>query len=193
MKQEIRHLLDNYNWEQGIITLAGYAASLFRLYRISRIRLPANLQPEDIVSEVIDKVYSGERKWDPITDPDLHKYLKSVVKSVISNTSRLDDSKNRQSVEQVHEELQWDDCDIGFEMDYKQLEESVGKALQNKGDLCLVYKALKDGLKPGEISEEYSIEIEIVRNAQKKLNRLLIKMLLTTNNNKETNDRRQKK
>lgn len=173
MDQEILLRLDQHNWEDSIIRLAAYAVSLCRWLPEG---LPGGLEPEDLVMEAIGKVYNGVRKWDPEKDPDLHLYLMSVVKSILYNTLTL--TKNRPgSVMFTDEEIPDPVADPETEMYAHQLDQHIATAMRGDPELCLIYKALKDGMKPAEIAGEYAIEGARVRNAQKRLNRLATKVI----------------
>jgi RNA polymerase sigma factor (sigma-70 family) len=170
MHDEISDLLDRHKWNESIVKLTAYVVSLCWL---KRIILPKGLEAEDIVMEAIEKIYTGERTWDHNNDPDLHRFLMSVVKSILSNkitskearTSVLYDDKEL-SVFQAHDNPE-------AEMYAKQLDKAIGFKLQGDAQLCLVYKAVKDGYNPKEIAEDYAIDIETVRNAKKRLSRLV--------------------
>jgi RNA polymerase sigma factor (sigma-70 family) len=173
MDQKILLRLDRHDWEDSIIRLAAYAVSLCRWLPEG---LPGGLEPEDLVMEAIGKVYNGVRKWDPEKDPDLNLYLMSVVKSILYNTLKL--AKNRiGSVMFTEEEVPDPAADPETEMYADQLDQYIAMAMRGDPELCLVYKALKDGLKPAEIAGEYALEETRVRNAQKRLNRLATKVI----------------
>ena len=57
--------------------------------KVGRLRgtesLPAGKTPEDLVQESVEKVLSGERRWNPRKQPDLLAHLKSVVDSVVNH------------------------------------------------------------------------------------------------------------
>jgi len=174
MDQEIVRRLDQHDWEGSIIKLTAYVITLCRFAGGQDI--PGGIEPEDIVMEAIEKIYTGVRKWDPDKDPDLHLYLKSVVKSILSNRFNLADNRILAGVV-LEDTLTDQTSDPETEIYARQLDKSISMAMRGDTELCLVYKALKDGLRPAQIAEEYAIEINTVRNAQKRLCRLVYKVL----------------
>jgi RNA polymerase sigma factor (sigma-70 family) len=85
---ETRALLEQHHWETTIPRLVKYALDKTRrLYWQGKLGgdLPGGQQAEDLVEEAIEKVRSGERKWNPYDQPDLYEYLRSVIDSLISH------------------------------------------------------------------------------------------------------------
>ncbi|RZJ92656.1 MAG: sigma-70 family RNA polymerase sigma factor [Chryseobacterium sp.] len=171
-KQE---LLDKFDWSKAIIQLAAYAISLNQW---TGNRLPKGLEPEDLVMQAIEKVYSGARDWNPGQDEDLLKYFKSVIKSIFSNETKSKDA------EVGYIDDLGNDFDVGAQNNYdeelycRQLDSSVISSIRADPDLLLVYKGLKDGLSPADIEQEYGLPIKEIRNSQKRLHR---KVLSTIN------------
>lgn len=126
--------------------------------------------------EAIDRVYRQERSWDPEKDPDLLAFLKSVVKSLLSNS--LTSVEGNTLYEEVDAaESVTSGAGQDEELYCEQLDQYILLRLHGDPPLCLVYKALKDGLRPGEIAEEYGLDIREVRNAQKRLHRAVLEVL----------------
>lgn len=174
MNEEIINLLDSHNWSESIIKLTAYVVSLCKL---KNIILPSGLEAEDIVMTAIEKVYKGDRKWNPVTDPDLHRFLLSVVKSIVSNkiTSTVGINEaliNEDGLESVIVTNQ-----VESEIYSRQLDKAITDEMKGDPELCLVYKALKDGFTPGDIAEEYAIDVGTIRNAKKRLNRLVLRVI----------------
>lgn len=170
MDQTKLALLDAHDWEPTITRLTAY---VIMICRFRRYRLPVHLQPEDIVVDAIDKVYSGERNWEPSRDADLGKYMASVVKSMMSNlieskqlpTTDLDSATVAEEVQSYHS------------LEYEDLNKRIVEAVRNEPDLALIFKALKEGFRPREIAEEYHLDIRIVNNAQKRLRTLVTRLI----------------
>lgn len=181
MNEEIIRLLDAHNWKESILKLTAYAVSLCGILN-SAGRLTQGLEPEDLVMEAIEKVYRGDRRWDPEKDPDLHRYLMSVVKSILSNTLTLSETHILSGLLTEKEEALPDVyADPEEELYVRQLDQAITAAMRGDPGLCLVCKALKDGLRPAEIAEEYALDINTVRNAQKRLGRLVDKVIISLN------------
>ena len=174
MNEDIIDLLDKHNWGESILKLTAYAVYL---YGLKTVRLPKGLEPEDLVMDAIEKVYKGIRKWDPEADPDLHQFLMSVVKSILSNETRSADNRVQTGRDYGEAEQQLVSGSAEEELYAKELDQQISAAMRGDPELCLVYKALKDGFRPGEIAEEYALEISTVRNAQKRLSRLVYRVI----------------
>jgi len=170
MNDETLDLLDRHDWSDSIIRLTAYVVSLCRLKRVSLIAGP---EPEDLVMEAIEKVYSGERTWNHQAEPDLYRFLLSVVKSILSNKLTAAENKARDSISETEMDNIPADNNAEAELYARQLDAAISHAMRGDPELCLVYKALKDGCSPKEIAEEYAISIDTVRNAKKRLNRLV--------------------
>lgn len=170
MDQKKLALLDSHDWEPTITRLVAYVVMLCRVHRY---RLPGQMDPEDIVADAIDKVYSGERNWDPDRDENLGKYMASVVKSMVSN---LIESKQLATVDMNSVSI-IDPVASHFEIEYEELNNRIVEAVRMDPELAIVFKALKDGLRPKDISIEYSLDIGIVRNAQKKLRTVVTRLI----------------
>ena len=166
MNGSINTILNEADWRELIPKLAAYAAFLCTIPPYS---LPGGKQYEDIAMEAIEKVYNGVRKWDPLKNPNLLDYLKSVVKSLLSNEKT---SKAAAIMKMIPEDLliKHDDNTID-ELYYREVDKYIITCLQGDAALLLVFKALKDGQSPGQISEEYGMDIKDVRNIQKRLAR----------------------
>lgn len=178
MTSSLSALLEAHDWQATIIKLTAYAVSLC-LYR--KAPLPGGQEPEDLAMEAIDRVFRQERCWDPEKNPDLMNYLKSVVKSLLSNElTSIEGSTRHESVDEAAGILS-DAPTQEDELYYEELDQHILTRLRGDPLLCLVYKALKDGYKPGEISEEYGLDIREVRNAQKRLHRSVVEVLGESN------------
>ncbi|WP_285011102.1 RNA polymerase sigma factor [Pedobacter faecalis] len=173
MNESLLKILDAQDWDNVIIRLTAY---VIQYCKWKRYRLPKGLEAEDIALSAIEKIYSGKRAWDYQKEPDLFNHLQSVANSVIINelksagaseTSTDGIANHYHTVENTQEE----------EMYSKQLDQEIAAAMRGDPTLCLVYKALKDGLKPKDIAEEYAISKPEVQAAQKRLRRLAEKVI----------------
>ena len=167
MDQTKLDLLDSHKWEDTIVLLTAYVINLCKFHRY---RLPAQTEPEDIVMDAIDKVYAEDRNWDPEKDPDLNRFMHSVVKSMLSNTMTARQTVMTELDDSV---VVSNEPDAEYELRFEELNNRISASVSNDSALALVYKALKDGMRPKEITEEYTLEIRIVRNAQKRLRSLV--------------------
>ena len=62
-------------------------------YRTGDDLLPNGDSVESLVNTAIQKLYSGERDWDPIRRPDLLIHLKGVVKSLLWHSVKSSDNR----------------------------------------------------------------------------------------------------
>ncbi|SFP01985.1 DNA-directed RNA polymerase specialized sigma subunit, sigma24 family [Chitinophaga sp. YR627] len=172
MDESIHNLLKGAKWEELIPKLTAYAVYLCTIPPYS---LPGGKQYEDIVMDAIEKVFKGERQWDPLKNLDLSCYLKSVIKSLLSNEKR---SKAAAIMKMIPEDLQVQHDDNTIEELYcREVDKYIISCLEGDAALLLVYKAIKDGQSPKQISEEYGLDIRNVRNIQKRLSRKLPEVL----------------
>lgn len=170
ISEDLFNLLNDQNWDEIIIKLTAYAVWLC-------VMIPTDQDPEDIAMGAITKVYEGQRKWNPDDEPDLLRYLKSVVKSMVNNDITSANSTRRKQVDDISELQVVHHDHMDEELYSRQLNEKILHDMQGDAELCLVYKALKDGYLPGEISAEYGLEIKKVQYAQRRLKRLAIKVI----------------
>jgi hypothetical protein len=173
MDEELLQKLNNQDWDAILLELMAYAVWLCQVKHNKNI--PGSIEPEELVMAVIDKVYAGERKWNPDTDPDLAAYLKSVVKSHLSNKLSTGHPENYEETDENRSDRSWHEREE--ELYFRKLDETVIKLMEGDTGVCLVYKGLKDGLKPEAIADEYGVDIKLVRNAQRRLRTIILKVL----------------
>lgn len=172
MNDELTDLLDRHNWGDSIIKLTAYVVSLCRLQP-----LPSGLEPEDVVMEAIEKVYTGERNWNPQQESDLHRYMLSVVTSIVSNIRTRKESVYTATMNEEELAVVPGYDNVEAELFAKELDDAIAVGLKGDAELCLLYKAIKDGYSMQDISQEYVIDINILYNAKKRLNRLVNKVI----------------
>jgi hypothetical protein len=165
MDERTLQLLDEHDWTKTIFSLTAYVISLCRW---KNIHLPRGTEFDDIAMQSIEKVYTGERQWDPDKNPDLVNYLKSVCRSLVSNELTASGAAvTPLEIESVEEPSA--DSGIEQELYYHQVNEEI--ALQIKDDyICsIIFKGFKDGMTLKEISEDYMIEIDKIRKGRRRL------------------------
>lgn len=174
MNETVHKRLNEYNWNTAIVKLSAYVVWYCKW---KQIRLPAGLEPDDIAMTAIEKVYTGERNWDPVKDPDLFKYLTGTCNSIISNETESPKA-DVESLNNITEQFYPGTDDYKNEELYcEKLDKEIAAAMRGDPECLLVYKALKDGERPREIAEEYVISIESVRLAQKRIRRTAEKVI----------------
>jgi len=88
--KEILDLLIEFPWEEKIPRLLLYASHKAKKKRWRSVfdgHLPEGKECQDVVSHAIEKVLSGERKWNPQEQPDLFRYLTGIIDSDLSHLS----------------------------------------------------------------------------------------------------------
>jgi DNA-directed RNA polymerase specialized sigma24 family protein len=96
--------LDEHPWEETIPRLLRHASSKIRRLRWlgeKNGQPPKGVQPQDVVQEVIEKVFAGTRNWSPAKHPDLLLYLLDVVDSEVSNLATLAENARTQRATDV--------------------------------------------------------------------------------------------
>jgi RNA polymerase sigma factor (sigma-70 family) len=177
MKEDIINILDQQDWDAILIKLMAYSVWLCN---VKYKNLPATIEPKELVMDAVEKVYSGIRNWEPEEELDLLAFLRSVVKSHLSNELRT--GRHTQTFEEVNNKHdEYFTSSLEDKIYYQQLNESILISMRGDPQVCLVYRGLKDGLKPSEIAEEYGVEINLVRNAQKRLRKIVLKILPSMN------------
>lgn len=138
--------------------------------------LPGGHTPEDVVNVAIEKVLSGERRWDPVRHKDLRVHLEWIAKSLISDKG-LAGAKDKSTVSFTDlndtpdpEAPREDDCPLGDEMALRM--EELHKDVDGNQELRDIVAAIELGCdKSGEIAEQTGIKEERVYELRRKLSR----------------------
>src|SRR6266702_1552425 len=89
--KEILNLLAAFPWEENIPRLLFYAShkAKKKCWRsVFNGHLPEGKEVQDVVFHAIEKVLSGERKWNPTEQPDLFSYLMGIIDSDLSHLAK---------------------------------------------------------------------------------------------------------
>lgn len=81
--------VDSAEWERIVLNLASYAAYLLKRLSWHTGAIPMGVEAGDLALMSIEALFDDTRKWNPSSNPDLLKYLKSVVKSKVSHLYEL--------------------------------------------------------------------------------------------------------
>lgn len=76
------------DWERINLDLTRYALSVSRHLRwrtANTMELPGGETVDSVVSKALEKLFSGEREWNPEKDPDLGRYLRNVIDSLLNH------------------------------------------------------------------------------------------------------------
>ena len=174
MNARLLSILDAQDWPSIILKL--YAHSIFRLkwFGIKSDTRLQGRQYKDFAHEAVTLVYEGKRIWDANKEPDIVKYLKSVINSLISNLLKSEEYKRATGADLTDEMNDAMLFDNMLEMRFlnKDTIEQIEETLLEDTDMWLVFTDLAKGMTPQDISEKYSdMDIDKVRNIQKRIKR----------------------
>ncbi len=179
MDPNLRQKLESVDWDEILEKL--YAHSILRINWFglkSEIRMKG-LEAKDFTNEAVTLLWEGKRKWDETKEPDLINYLKSVINSIIYNMVKskeremfLDKDLADEINDSLFVDLMFEEGLIGEDF-LDRLEET----LLDDEEMWLVYKSLLEGMKPEDIEDKYGVDIEVVRNAQKRLRRHIKRLM----------------
>lgn len=175
ISNEVLKKLKEQDWDTIVPNLLIHAHN-----KIKGKNLAGYFTSGDFISEVYEKVYIGERKWDPEKDPDLLKYLKSAIDSLIYDATKLKDSKLLQLDLNKHDVS--DSEDLFDKQDDKEINENIYEniidEIKGDDDLELLFMCITEygKTKPEEIKEELGWEKDKINNVKKRLKRLSLKI-----------------
>lgn len=169
--------------EEIILQLTDYAAALIRWKTrwIPRGRLPAGEEAKDLAMEAIRRVLQGSRRWDPDAEPDLLPYLKSVVRSIMSD--RLEKAErealepNSEEGDQVIDQIPAPGPDPEGDLIAAEEDEAANRMLEalDVDEDKLVLLCILDGTaKAADISAELGLPVKEVYRIKQKLKRRLL-------------------
>lgn len=156
------------------------------IHTIGRLKgktVPGCFTADDYIQEAYERVHMGERNWDPNNDPDLTKYLTSVIDSLISasikskynNLTEIDltvfDPKSPENILDDLISIEYYSCVI--------------EKIKNDEDLQMLFCCMIDygKTKPQEIAAELDWDVPKVNNLKKRLKRVITKVLEPTDVN----------
>jgi hypothetical protein len=160
------------------------------------VELPKGETVDSIVSLAFEKLYSGEREWEPQKDPDLKKYLMDVIDSLLYHLSTSKDNTLLSATSEFgQEEIDWEAGSkerrperewlaasartpeqLLIDAETAQREERVldelAKACREDDQLTRILRAIRTGCdQPGEIAKATGIPIKDIYSASKRLDR----------------------
>ena len=168
--------------EQLILELTEYANFLIstKTWWIPRGVLPQGYDAPGLAREALTRVLDGRRRpWDPLKEPTLAAYLKSVVKSIFSETMK---AAERERVELAAVDPEGRDLvaagpstDAGadLELERAQLEEEILAEFNDDEDQLVLICLFEDLVKPAEIAEETGLSVADVYRIKRKIKRRL--------------------
>jgi len=189
-------------WRDIAVNLERYALSVSRTLRWrtrNALELPGGETVGSIVSKAIEKLFSGDREWDPEKEPDIRMYLRGVIDSLLNHLAESHDNtlvtvvpkaesadapawesgstKRDPAVNWLVPAQRSPEADLLRQEQVVLEDRALGLLVDECSDdavLMAVLEAMMDGYdKPAEISKYKGILVKDVYNAIKKLDRRL--------------------
>jgi hypothetical protein len=189
-------------WREIALDLERYALSVSRNLRWrtrNPVELPGGETVTSMVSKAIEKLFAGDRDWDPEREPDIRKYLRGVIDSLLNHLAdSLDNTLITVAPEPASPDYSaWESGSqksdpaadwlvppdrspetVALQRERAALEDrALGLLVDECGDdpvLMAVLEAMMDGYeKPAEISNRKGISVREANNAIKRLDRKL--------------------
>lgn len=197
--------ISNDDWRDMAQELERYALSVSRNLRWrtrNPVELPGGETIDSIVSKAIEKLFSGDREWDPEKEPDIKKYLRGVIDSLLNHLAESKEntllapapepespdapawesgSQKRDPAADWIIPARLSPLTVLLKQEEAALEDrALGLLIDESADdevLIKVLEAKMDGADtPAEISKAKGISIKEVYNASKRLDRKLEKV-----------------
>ena len=168
--------------ERLIIELTEYADFLIRnkTHWIARGTLPRGYDAASLAMEALSRVLDGRRRpWDPQKEPTLLAYLKSVVKSILSE---LLAAASRESIElpavdsegrDLFAAAPSTDASADLELQRSQLQEAILGQFHEDDDQLVLLCLFEGVVKPREIADETGLSAQTVYRVKQKIKRRL--------------------
>jgi DNA-directed RNA polymerase specialized sigma subunit len=130
--------------------------------------------------EALSRVLDGRRRpWDPKKEPTLTAYLKSVVRSILSEIQKAAERESGElaAVDREGRDLvaagQSTDAGADLELERAQLEEEILGAFEGDENQLVLLCLFTDLVKPSEIAEETGLSVPDVYRIKRKIKRRL--------------------
>jgi DNA-directed RNA polymerase specialized sigma24 family protein len=152
---------------------------------------PGGIEPQDVAAQAIVDVIDGTRRYDPLTHPNLLRFLKGVVDSQVSNLVRSAENRKARRFpspaeadgEPCEYEVRdpWPDpADMVADEESMELFQKAIRAALKDDTLALeVLRCLDaDITKPSEMAEVLGRDVHEINNAQKRLRNKVSKAIM---------------
>jgi len=169
MGNEILDELNRQDWKTIRPKLIAYATFKINLFKLQTFKNAA-----DFVGDVIQKAYTGKRKWIP-GKVDLIRFLKVAIDSEISNQLKKYDTKsviNKDLDDDVNDYLlKSDTLSPEEELIYSERVSEIKQSINGDEDAELLLEYLSDGHTYDTICAEMGINKNQLNNIVKRLKR----------------------
>lgn len=176
MNPKLGATLKGQDWPNIFVKLTAHASFRMTMFGLRGETRMQGKQPKDFAQEAITLLYEEKRHWDPLKEPDLTKYLKTVINSLIANllksTERL---LNAEMPDEMDDSLFFETM-LEEQLIHKDFIEVIEGTMLNDANKWLVFTDLALGMTPQDISDKYDMDIELIRNVQKQLRRHIKKL-----------------
>lgn len=170
---------EGYDWRQIYPVLHVYAKHCAAVYFWKKDKdLPKGNEPIDLVQEAITKVITGERRWDPQKEPDLVRYLKMTIKSLIRNLLASEDYKKTRKFAIVgddgdfHEEFEDTGQSFDARIEFDDIWQHVVEITKDDDEIQLVLMYMSDGITTRkELAEALGLPATEIDNISKRIKR----------------------
>lgn len=163
--------LENQDWPFLIKAGTLHAVYQLKYYGLWNRRGIKGYSAEEIAMEAIEKIYTGEWKWNP-EKSSLLDYLKyHVIRGIVSNlakSSEFQTTYNRDSSELFWVTDQKNE-EIIETVSQNQIIASLRKLISSDNEVMTVFEELLLGFKRSEICEKYKWENKTYDNASRRL------------------------
>lgn len=175
---------EEYDWRTIYPLLYAYAINCvaFYFWKKDKKNLPKGNETEDLIQEAIYKVITGERRWDPQKEPDLVKYLKMTIRSLVRNLLVSADHKKVGKLAGVDENgnfyEDFADIDQNFEDSIEQddIWARIIEITKSDDEVQLVLMYMVDGITTRkELAEALGLPATEIDNIMKRLKRKIQK------------------
>jgi len=150
---------------------------VFRFKKLAEIN---GKEQKDYVQESITLLFENKRKWNQTNYPNITDFLKGVINSLIYNDLHSKRTTTSTKIDENNAELVNNENKTVFsaedEVYCREFKEEIKK--QVKGDTILeIYVEYLDyGFDDQELAEACEVTIEDIRNAKKRLRRIVKKI-----------------
>jgi hypothetical protein len=184
--EEILTGMNDDQWEKIFDELVCYAKRKSRKhYRTGGDLLPNGDSFESLVNTAIQKLYSGERDWNPDQRPDLLIHLKGIVRSLLSHSVESFDNRRFVAEADEPEMATWrysgakDPCAIFLEKERQLIADRalgllVTKCKDDRIALDMIGLMHEGITKPDILAQKLGIEPKQIYAAAKRLDRKFI-------------------